>query len=100
MHAITGGKSNHYTNPKKISVKKKKLALAVGQSKSIKAKLKKYNSSRSYLKHVAKVRYYSSDRTVAVVDAKGRVTSVGVGKCMVYAVAENGLRIGVKVTVK
>ena len=100
MHAITGGKSNHYTNPKKISVKKKKLTLAVGQSKSIKAKLKKYNSSRSYLNHVAKVRYYSSDCSVATVNAKGSVTGVGPGKCTVYAVAENGLRVGVKVTVE
>ncbi len=101
VHAIAGGRSNHYTNPKKISVKKKKMTLAVGGSKAIKAKLRKFSDSRNYLNHVsAKVRYYSSDRTVAVVDAKGRVTGVGLGKCTVFAVAENGLRVGVKVTVK
>ena len=101
VHAITNGKSNHYTNPKKISVKKKKLTVGVGKRKAIKAKLKKFSDSRNYLNHVsAKIRYYSSDRTVATVDAKGRVTGVGPGKCTVFAVAENGLRVGVKVTVK
>ena len=101
VHAITNGKSNHYTNPKKISVKKKKLTVGVGKTKAIKAKLKKFSDSRNYLNHVsAKVRYYSSDRTVATVSANGRVTGVGPGKCTVFAVAENGLRVGVKVTVK
>ncbi len=101
VHAITNGKSNHYTNPKKISVKKKKLTVGVGKRKAIKAKLKKFSDSRNYLNHVsAKIRYYSSDRTVATVDAKGRVTGVGPGRCTVFAVAENGLRVGVKVTVK
>ena len=101
VHAITNGKSNRYTNPKKISVKKKKLTVGVGKTKAIKAKLKKFSDSRNYLNHVsAKVRYYSSDRTVATVSANGRVTGVGPGKCTVFAVAENGLRVGVKVTVK
>ena len=101
VHAITNGKSNRYTNPKKISVKKKKLTVGVGKTKAIKAKLKKFSDSREYLNHVsAKVRYYSSDRAVATVSANGRVTGVGPGKCTVFAVAENGLRVGVKVTVK
>ena len=100
VHAIVGGKSNKYTNPKSIGAKKKKLMLTVGGSKDVKAKLKKVSNNRNYLNHVAKVRYYSSDRAVVVVDAKGRVTGVGVGKCTVYAVAENGLRTSVKITVK
>ena len=101
VHAITNGKSNRYTNPKKISVKKKKLTVGVGKTKAIKAKLKKFSNSRNYLNHVsAKVRYYSSDRTVATVSANGRVTGVGPDRCTVFAVAENGLRVGVKVTVK
>lgn len=100
VHTIAGGKSNRYTNAKKISVKKKKLTLNVGGSKKIKAKLKKVSDSRNFLGHVAKVRYYSSNRAVATVNAKGKVTAVGAGKCTVYAVAENGLRVGVQITVR
>ena len=37
---------------------------------------------------------------INAVDAKGKVTGVGAGTCTVYAVAENGLRVGVKITVK
>lgn len=101
VRAIAGGKSNKYTNPKKISVKKKKLTLTVGKTGKIKASVKKVSDSRRFLNQVgAKVRYFSSDRSVATVDAEGKVTAVGSGSCKVYAVAENGLRVGVTVTVK
>jgi hypothetical protein len=100
VHAVAGGKSNRYTNAKKISVKKKKLTVAVGGSKKIKASLKKFSNSRRYLNHTAKIRYFSSNRAVATVNAKGKVTGVAPGTCTVYAVAENGLRKGVKITVK
>lgn len=100
VHAVAGGKSNKYTNAKKISVKKKKLTVAVGGSKKIKASLKKFSNSRRYLNHTAKIRYFSSNRAVATVNANGKVTGVAPGTCTVYAVAENGLRKGVKITVK
>ena len=100
VFAIAGGRNNKYTNAKKITVKKKKLTLNVGGSKKIKAKVKKASNSRRFLPKVAKIRYFSSDRSVATVNAKGKVTAVGAGTCTVYAVAQNGLRVGVTITVK
>ena len=100
VHAIAGGKSNKYTNPKKISVKKKKIKLAVGGKKKIKASLTKVSNRREYLNHTAKKRWFSSDRNVATVNAKGVVTAVGPGSCKIIVMAENGMRASVKVTVK
>jgi hypothetical protein len=100
--AITGGKTRKFTNPKKISVKKKQrnVTLAAGKTAKIKAKVTKVASGKRFLKQVAKLRYFSSDRRIATVDAKGNVTAVGAGTCQVFAVAANGLRVGVNVTVK
>ena len=50
--------------------------------------------------HVAKVRFYSTDANVATVDANGRVKAVGKGSCMIYAIANNGVRSKAKVNVK
>jgi len=46
------------------------------------------------------VRYYSSNANVAVVNGNGKVKAVGKGRCVVYAIANNGVRTSVKVTVK
>ena len=100
VHAIAGGKNNKYTDPKGISVKKKKITLAVGGTKKIKAKVTKKSNRREFTKHTATKRWFSSDRNVATVDDKGVVTGVGPGSCKIYVLAENGMRAAVKVTVK
>ncbi len=50
--------------------------------------------------HAAEIRYASSNMAVATVDAKGKITAKGKGKCTVYAVAVDGTRKAVNVKVK
>ena len=91
---------NKHTNPKSISVNVKKVTLKAGKTKTIKARIKKAKSGRKLVGHVASVRYYTADASVATVAAKGRITAAGKGKTEIYAVAENGLSKTIKVTVK
>ena len=100
MHTITGGSNKRYTNAKKISVKKKKLTVTAGKTVAIKTSLKKVKSSKKFLNHTSKVCYFSNNHNIANVSANGKVTGVSAGTCMVYAIAENGLRVGVQITVK
>ena len=75
----------------------------MGKRKRIKATVKgvkKKGKRLKVLKHVAKLRYYSSDCSIATVDSKGRVKGVGKGSCVVYVVANNGVHNEVNVTVK
>ena len=66
----------------------------------MKATLKGVKSGKKILDHVRKVRWYSSNANVATVDRNGKVKAVGKGSCTVYAVANNGVRSSVKVTVQ
>jgi len=45
------------------------------------------------------LRYYSSDRNVATVNAAGKIRARGVGSCTIYVMANNGVRASVKVRV-
>ena len=72
----------------------------MGKGKAIRATVKGVKSKRKLLDHVRKVRWYSSNVNVATVDSNGKVKAVGKGTCTVYAIANNGVRNSVKVTVK
>lgn len=48
-----------------------------------------------------KIRWFSSDKTIAKVSANGRIQAgKTVGRCTVYAVAHNGIRTGITVEIK
>ena len=51
-------------------------------------------------KHEAKFRYATSNKKVAKVNKKGKITAVGKGKCNVYVYAVSGVSKKIKVTVK
>ena len=93
IHVVTdGGKKGNNT---KVKLSKKKLSLATGKSKKIKATLK-------YKKKVSahrKVAWESDNASVATVK-NGKITAVGKGTCYVYAYAQNGVSAKIKVTVK
>ena len=57
-------------------------------------------SESRVVRHVRKVRFYSTDANVATIDDDGTVKAVAKGNCMIYAIANNGVRSKVKVTVK
>lgn len=68
-----------------------------GASKTIKAKLKKAAKRKKLVS--SKVSWRSANSAVAMVSAKGKVTARKAGSCTVYAIAANGKRASVKVTV-
>ena len=70
------------------------------KSKTVKATLKGVKSGKKPVEHARKVRWYSSNTSVATVNQNGKIKAVGKGTCTVYAVANNGIRNSVKVTVK
>ena len=96
MHIpTTGGKFSKVTA---VNVKKESITLKKGRKTSVKASV--VNSDGKVVKHVAVLRYMSSNKKVATVNSKGVITAQGKGKCTIYCYAQNGLRKSVKVTVK
>ena len=100
VHAITGGYDAKRCNIKSITLNKTKLNLKLGRSATLKATLKGIKSGKKLLSHARKVRYYSSNVNVATVSRNGKVKATGRGECTIYAIANNGVRTSVKVTVK
>lgn len=100
MHAVSGGYTNHECNTKSVKLNKASLTLRVGRSSTLKATLKGVKSGMKVVQHVRKVRFYSTNANVATVSSGGKVKAVAKGRCTIYAIANNGVRSKVKVTVK
>lgn len=100
VHAITGGYDAKYCNAQSVRLNRSALSLKVGKSATLKATVKGVKSGKKVLAHVRKVRYYSSNVNVATVNKNGKVKATGIGKCTIWAIANNGVRTSVKVTVK
>ena len=100
-HAI-GNKNAQYTNPKSLKLNKSKATLEVGFQTKVKAKVtREYNNKKLLpVKHIAKLRYKTSNKKVATVSKNGKIKGVGKGKCTVYVIAANGITKKVKVTVQ
>jgi len=99
VHA-PGSKNSKRTNVKAVKVKKSKYTLKKGKTAKIRAKLILEKKNKKPLKHCAKFRYASSNKKVAKVSKKGKITAVGKGKCTVYVYAVSGNAKKIKVTVK
>jgi len=99
-HAVAGGYTNHECNTRSVRLNRSSLKLKVGKSATLKAKLEGVKSGMKVVQHIRKVRFYSSDANVATVTSGGKVKAVGKGSCTIYALANNGVRAKVKVTVK
>ena len=52
------------------------------------------------IKQHRKIKFESSDKAIATVNAKGKITGKKKGKATVYAYAQNGIYKAIKVTVK
>ena len=102
VHAFTANGNKKYTNPKSITVKKKKITLKAGKSYTIKTKINKIDEKKSLMKetHGAALRYCSSNTKIARVSSKGKITAKAPGKCKVYVYAINGVSKTIRVTVK
>ena len=100
LHAITGGYDAKYCNAQSVKLNKSSVTLKVGKTTTVKATVKGVKSGKKLLTHVRKVRYYSSNINVATVNKSGKIKATGIGKCTIWAIANNGVRTSVKVTVK
>jgi uncharacterized protein YjdB len=99
--AYVAGKDNSkLTNAKSIKLTKKSLSVDTGKTVNIKASVKLADKKKKLPKNAAKLRYVSSDETIATVDKKGAVKGVNSGTCFVYVFAVNGLAKKVEITVK
>ena len=100
MAHAPGSKNTKRTNVTGVKVKKASFTLKKGKTAKIKAKLVLQKKSKKPLKHCAKFRYASSNKKVAKVSKKGKITAVGKGKCTVYVYAVSGVSKKIKVTVR
>ena len=98
----SAGKKSVFTNAKKIKTSKKTYKLKVGKTAKLKAKTVKRRSGKRLLgnDHTARLRYASSDTSVATVSKGGKIKAVGTGKCSVWVYAQNGISRKVTVIVK
>lgn len=96
IHAATTGGS--YTNAEKIKPDETKKTLKKGLSWTINATVVKKDSKKS-IKKILDLRFESSNKSVAAVSAKGRVTAKKAGKTTIYVYAQNGVCTSVTVTV-
>ena len=100
---IAGSKNPKYTNVKELKLtSKSKLALAVGKTSKIKAKVVLVDSAKKQLSdsHTKEFRYASSNKKIAAVDKNGKFTAKAKGTCYIYVYAKNGYAKKVTVTVK
>ena len=78
--------------PSKVKLSDAKLTMGVGETRKLKATLPKKTASA--------IRYSSSNKKVATVDAEGNVTALRKGKANITAKTFNGKKATCKVTVK
>ncbi|SDB27047.1 Ig-like domain-containing protein [Eubacterium oxidoreducens] len=102
MAHIVGKKNTTYTNVKEIKVNKTSYQLKVGKSATIKAKTVLVDKTKKQLSdaHAKQFRYASTNKSVATVSAKGKITAKAKGSCSIYVYARNGYAKKLKVTVK
>ena len=97
LHAPTkGGK---LTVAKSVKVNKAKVSVKKGKSVTIKATENKEEKKLKVKTHRA-VKFESSNKKIAKVNAKGKITGKKKGTATVWAYAQNGIFKAIKVTVK
>ena len=90
-------------NAQAPKVDSKKVYLGLRSSKKIKGKVPASNYGKNKKKKPisTKIRWYSSNPSIATVDQNGVITAgVNPGKCSIYAMSHNGTKTAVSVTVK
>jgi hypothetical protein len=89
-------KGGKYGNASKVSAKKTRISVKAGK----KAKLSAKAAGKKLNKTAKKMRYVSSNPSVAKVSSKGIITGKKRGSCTVYCIARNGVYKKIKVTTK
>lgn len=105
LHTITAAKKYKYNNPIGVTVKNtkgkvvSKVTVKKGKSVYLDATVKMAKNKKLKV-HCEKVRWISTNKKIATVSQGGRIKGKKKGKCYVYALAQNGARKKLKITVK
>ena len=99
LHVYTSGGSKKYTNPKSITLSDNRVSLNENESYWIKAKVNKLRKGKKLIDHEAKIRYFSTDTSIAKVNTAGKIEAVSKGSCKIYVYAVNGVKKTINVTV-
>ena len=94
--------NSKYTNIKEIEIEgEENITLKKDESTKMSVKLMPVSEDKKVIngKKIKKVRYHSSDKKIATVDSKGKITAVSEGVCYVYCIAENGIIDRIRVSV-
>lgn len=86
-------------NPSSVRVNKSKVTLKKGKSFTVKAKVIVPKGKKTKW-HTDKIHFISSDNKIVAVSVKGKIKAKKKGKCIIYAIAQNGVSKKIKVTVK
>lgn len=97
VHSITEDKT--YANPTKVTTDVTSVKLSVGNTKTLTCQVVLPKDKKTK-KHTAITRYESTNKEIATVNSKGKITAKGKGTCYVYAYAQNGVYVKIKITVK
>jgi hypothetical protein len=102
VYAYTSGSKGKYTNAKSVTVKKKSVSLKKGKTYQIKASVKKLKKNKKLMpeSYAPKLRYLSSNKSVATVSKNGKIKAGKTGTCYVYVYAQNGSYKRITVAVK
>jgi hypothetical protein len=88
VHSATEGKT--YANPTKVTSDTTSVKLTVGESKAVTCQVV-LPKGKKMKEHTAVIRYESSNKAIATVSSKGKITAKEKGTCYVYAYAQNGV---------
>lgn len=99
VHAATLGGKVGNDKLVKTAAKKNKVALKKGKTFNLKAKAVPQSKKLKVKRHRV-LKYETTNKKVATVNAKGIIKGTGKGSCFVYAYAQNGVAAKIKVTVK
>ena len=101
VYAFTSGGSASATNAKSVAVDKTSISLKKGRSHTIKATIKGLQKGKriASVGRAPKLRYTSTNETIATVNSTGKIKAVRNGSCYVVVYAHNGITKKVKVTV-
>lgn len=97
IHTVT--ESKLYGNPTKVTTDVASVTLAAGKSKNVTGQVV-LPKGKMQKEHTTVIRYETSNKAIATVNSKGKITAKQKGICYVYAYAQNGVYKKIKVMVE
>ena len=101
LHAV-GSSNRSNTNVSRLKPAKNTYQIKKGKRIKLSVSAVKQNKKKKLLDegHCAYLRYWSEDKRIASVNARGYITGKRKGTCYIYAAAQNGVVTKVKIKVK